>query len=418
MTYVNEHVLNNLFYMLVSIFFFYFLYDHVRFFQRKKAHQRLLLIACLSVPIILCMKYPIYIAPDCVHDLRQVPFLLGTFYGGWTVSFPLLLILLLARWAMYGYQFITVAVYVMMFVFGSLFSPIFQRLSRKQRLFASAVMTFILAIVATILAIVISDFQVTESYVIHFILVPPFAVSFVVLIVETLREALLIRSKAIKLEKMEVVSQLAASISHEIRNPLTVVKGFLQLMKSKDILSETREQYINIALEELNRACAIIDDYLTFAKPFPEKMEPLDVHHELTKVIDMLRPLANMSGVDIVSTLMPAKVSGNAQYFRQCFLNIIKNGIEAIQHGGAVYVHMHVDERTVTIVVRDEGAGMTKEEMARFGEPYFSTKQKGTGLGAMVAVRIIEMMNGTWTIKSEVGSGTTMTVTLPLLLEK
>ncbi|OAO78324.1 Sporulation kinase B-like protein 1 [Anoxybacillus flavithermus] len=364
------------------------------------------------------MKYPIYIAPDCVHDLRQVPFLLGTFYGGWTVSFPLLLILLLARWVMYGYQFITVAVYVMMFVFGSLFSPIFQRLSRKQRLFASGVVTFILAIVATILAIVISDFQVTESYIIHFILVPPFAVSFVVLIVETLREALLVRSEAIKLEKMEVVSQLAASISHEIRNPLTVVKGFLQLMKSKDILAETREQYINIALEELNRACAIIDDYLTFAKPFPEKMEPLDVHHELTKVIDMLRPLANMSGVDIVSTLMPAKVSGNAQYFRQCFLNIIKNGIEAIQHGGAVYVHMHVDERTVTIVVRDEGAGMTKEEIARFGEPYFSMKQKGTGLGAMVAVRIIEMMNGTWTIKSKVGSGTTMTVTLPLLLEK
>ncbi|WP_297990457.1 HAMP domain-containing sensor histidine kinase [Anoxybacillus sp.] len=418
MTYMNQHVLNNLFYILVSFFFFYFLYDHVRFFQQKREHQRWLLVACLSVPLILCMKYPIYIAPDCVHDLRQVPFLIGTFYGGWAVSLPLLLILLLARWGMYGYQFITVVVYVMMFVFGSLFSPIFQRLSRKQRLFASAVMTFILAIVATILAIAISDFQVTESYVVDFIVVPPVAVLFVVFIVETLREALLIRSKAIKLEKMEVVSQLAASISHEIRNPLTVVKGFMQFMKSKDITDEAKEQYINIALEELDRACAIIDDYLTFAKPFPEKMEPLDVHYELTKVIDMLRPLANMSGVDIVSTPMPAKVSGNVQYFRQCFLNIIKNGIEAIQHGGAVYVHMHVDERTVTIVVRDEGVGMTKEELARFGEPYFSTKQKGTGLGAMVAVRIIEMMNGTWEIKSEVGSGTTMTVTLPLLLEK
>ncbi|MBW7651114.1 HAMP domain-containing sensor histidine kinase [Anoxybacillus sp. ST4] len=418
MTYINQHVLNNLFYILVSIFFFYFLYDYVRFFQRKKVYQRLLFVVCLSVPLILCMKYPIYIAPDCVHDLRQVPFLIGTFYGGWTVSFPLLLILLLARWAMYGYQFITVAVYVMMFVFGSLFSPIFQRLSRKQRLFASAVMTFILAIVATILAIVISDFQVTESYVIHFILVPPFAVSFVVLIVETLREALLIRSKAIKLEKMEVVSQLAASISHEIRNPLTVVKGFMQLMGGKDISEEKKEQYMNIALEELDRACAIIDDYLTFAKPFPEKMEPLDVHHELTKVIDMLRPLANMSGVDIVSTLMPAKVSGNAQYFRQCFLNIIKNGIEAIEGDGAVYVVVYVAQKTVTIVVRDEGVGMTKEQLARYGEPYFSTKQKGTGLGAMVSIRIIEMMDGTWTIESEKGRGTTMKVTFPLLLKK
>lgn len=418
MTYINQHVLNNLFYILVSVFFFYFLYDHVRFFQQKKAHQRLLLVVCLSVPLILCMKYPIYIAPDCVHDLRQVPFLIGTFYGGWTVSLPLLLILLIARFMMYGYQFITVAVYIMMCICGSLFSPFFQRLTRKRRLIASALMTFILAIAATILAVAISDFQVTESYVVDFIFVPPVAVLFVVFIIETLREALLMRSKAIKLEKMEVVSQLAASISHEIRNPLTVVKGFMQLMKAKDISQETKEQYMNIALEELDRACTIIDDYLTFAKPFPEKIEPFYVHHELEKVIDMLRPLANMYGVQIVPKLMPAKVSGNVQYFRQCFLNIIKNGIEATANGGAVYVDAHGDEKTVTIVVRDEGAGMTKEQLARFGEPYFSTKEKGTGLGAMVSIRIIEMMNGTWAIESEIGRGTTMTVTLPILLEK
>ncbi|MCX8002000.1 MAG: HAMP domain-containing histidine kinase [Anoxybacillus mongoliensis] len=418
MTYINQNVLNNLFYILVSIFFFYFLYDHVRFFQQKKVYRRLLLVVCLSVPLILCMKYPIYIAPDCVHDLRQVPFLIGTFYGGWTVSVPLLLILLIARFMMYGYQVITVAVYVMMCICGSLFSVLFQRLTRKQRLVASAVMTFILAIAATILAIAISDFQVTQSYVVDFILVPPVAVLFVVFIIETLREALLIRSEAIKLEKMEVVSQLAASISHEIRNPLTVVKGFMQLMKAKDISEEAKEQYMNIALEELNRACAIIDDYLTFAKPFPEKSEPFPVHHELKKVIDMLRPLANMHGVQIVATLTPATVIGNAQYFRQCFLNIIKNGIEAMENGGALYVDVHVDEKAVTIVVCDEGEGMTKEQLARFGEPYFSTKEKGTGLGAMVSIRIIEMMNGTWNIKSEKGRGTTITVSLPFLLEK
>lgn len=418
MTYMNQHVLNNLFYILVSVFFFFFLYDYVRFFQRKKVYQRLLFVACLSVPLILCMKYPIYIAPDCVHDLRQVPFLIGTFYGGWMVSLPLLIILLVARWVMYGYQFITVAVYVMMFIFGSLFSPFFKRLPKTKRLIASMVMTFILAIAATILAIAISDFQVTESYIVDFILVPPLAVLFVVFAMETLREALLIRSEAIKLEKMEVVSQLAASISHEIRNPLTVVKGFMQLMKAKDISAETKEQYMNIALEELNRACAIIDDYLTFAKPFPEKIQPLHVHHELEKVIDMLRPFANMQGVQIVPTLMPATMKGNAQYFRQCFLNIIKNGIEAIESSGAVYVAVHVDEKTVTIVVRDEGKGMTKEQIARYGEPYFSTKEKGTGLGAMVSIRIIEMMDGTWALESEKGRGTTMKVTFPLLLEK
>ncbi|MBB6177329.1 two-component system sporulation sensor kinase B [Anoxybacillus tengchongensis] len=418
MTYINQHILNNLFYILVSIFFFSFLYEYVQFFKQKKVYQRLLLVVCLSVPMILCMTYPIYIAPDCVHDLRQVPFLIGTFYGGWTVSLPLLFVLLIARFMMYGYQFITVAVYVMMCICGSLFSPLFQRLTRKQRLVASAVMTFILAIAATILAIAISDFQVTESYIVDFIVVPPIAVLFVVFIIETLREALLIRSEAIKLEKMEVVSQLAASISHEIRNPLTVVKGFMQLMKAKDISEEAKEQYMNIALEELNRACAIIDDYLTFAKPFPEKIEPLHVQQELEKVIHMLRPLANMHGVQIVATLTPATVIGNAQYFRQCFLNIIKNGIEAMENGGALYVDVHVDEKAATIVVRDEGEGMTKEQLARFGEPYFSTKEKGTGLGAMVSIRIIEMMNGTWNIKSEKGRGTTITVSFPLLLEK
>ncbi len=130
MTYINQHVLNNLFYILVSIFSFTF-YTITFDFPAQKVYQRLLFVVCLSVPLILCMKYPIYIAPDCVHDLRQVPFLIGTFYGGWTVSLPLLIILLVARWVMYGYQFITVAVYVMMFMFGSLFSP-FLNSCRKQ----------------------------------------------------------------------------------------------------------------------------------------------------------------------------------------------------------------------------------------------------------------------------------------------
>ncbi|MED4989279.1 HAMP domain-containing sensor histidine kinase [Parageobacillus toebii] len=411
--YINQHVLNNLFYILVSVFVFYFIYDHGEIFKKRTSYRDALLAVCMGLPIILCMKFPIYIDEQCIHDFRQIPFLVGTLYGGGIVGFILLLTLLASRSLIYGFEYITAVVYTTMFIIAALVSPTFKALKRSSKLSMSVWLTLFLAVLTTFLAIIIAQFPVTDSYIVYFILLPPIGMLFVVYIMETLKEAIIMRSKLVKVEKMEVVSQLAASISHEIRNPLTVVKGFIQLLKTPSLSQDAKDRYIQIALDEINRAEAIINEYLTFAKPSSNKVERLMVDDQLRKVIQMLAPMAHMNSIEIVEELQPGAIIGNIQYFQQCFLNLIKNSIEAMPNGGTLTISSFLHGNHVIITIKDTGVGMTTEQMNRFGEPYFSTKEKGTGLGTMVAVKMIQTMQGTLHIQSEVNKGTTLTITFP-----
>ncbi|HDR8441635.1 TPA: HAMP domain-containing histidine kinase, partial [Bacillus cereus] len=246
-----------------------------------------------------------------------------------------------------------------------------------------------------------------------FIILPTILMLFVVYFNEVLKDALCMRSKLIKMEKMEIVSQLAASISHEVRNPLTVVKGFTQLLKTPNLTPESRDEYIKHILEELHRAQGIIDDYLTFAKPASEKLDEISIEQELNRVINMILPLCNMNTIHITKDFSTATIVGNKQHFQQCFLNLIKNGIEAMPNGGTLNISSSISNNKVIIRIEDSGIGMSQEQINRFGEPYFSTKTKGTGLGTMVAVKIIETMQGSLRIRSVVNKGTTLTITFP-----
>lgn len=406
--YMNQNVLNNLLYILISVFIFYFIYDNGLFFKRYK---KILIIICTSVPLILCMKFPIYIDDYRIHDLRQIPFLIGTLYGGFPIGLALLVIMLLARFIFYGINFLTIIVYVTMLIITAFSSSKFNKLNRKKKVIMSILLTFSLALLTTLIVTTLSDFQINQSYVIDFIILPPIIMLFVVYFNEVLKDAVMMRSKLVKVEKMEIVSQLAASISHEVRNPLTVVKGFTQLLKTPDLSKESREQYIEHILEELNRAQVIIDDYLTFAKPAPEQLDRIPIDQELHRVINMMLPLCNMNSIHISEDLSKGIIIGNTQHFHQCFLNLIKNSIEAMPHGGELNISSSINNAKVIISIKDSGIGMTQEQINRFGEPYFSTKTKGTGLGTMVAVKIIETMNGTLEIHSIINKGTTLTIT-------
>jgi two-component system, sporulation sensor kinase B len=133
-------------------------------------------------------------------------------------------------------------------------------------------------------------------------------------------------------------------------------------------------------------------------------------------VIDILRPLANMSSVEIQTSLIPFNVKGEREKFQQCLLNIMKNAIEAMPNGGLLDIYVSLNKNNILIRISDTGVGMTREQLERLGEPYFTTKgTKGTGLGMMVVYRIIESMNGTIQITSEVNKGTQVSVYLPLI---
>ncbi len=223
----------------------------------------------------------------------------------------------------------------------------------------------------------------------------------------------------VKAEKLQTVSHLAASISHEVRNPLTASRGFIQLL-SDDISEETRKQYVDIALQELDRATEVINDYLTFAKPTLDRAERLNISEELQRAVKVIMPLANMNAIQIQLSLLPSdsySVRGEKKKFQQCLINILKNGIESMPNNRSLHINQTYYKNTIQINIRDEGTGMTQEQIDRLGEPYFTTKEKGTGLGLMVSYSIIKAMGGTVLVTSEQGKGTCFSLRLPILQE-
>ena len=213
-------------------------------------------------------------------------------------------------------------------------------------------------------------------------------------------------------EKMEIISELAASVAHEVRNPLQVTRGFLQLLSGRSHPSE--REYLDMALVELDRAAGIITDFLTFAKPEYGRVSTLQISDEFKHIEGILTPLAHLQGgritVDIPEGIW---IRGNSSKFKQALINIIKNSIEALQDEGQIHIRAYAQQDRVYIHVCDNGEGMEADELARLGEPYFSNKTKGTGLGLMVTFRIIEAMNGKIHYSSKKGAGTDAVITLP-----
>ncbi|AWB43598.1 sensor histidine kinase [Paenibacillus sp. CAA11] len=231
-------------------------------------------------------------------------------------------------------------------------------------------------------------------------------------VVEYSRRLEMFNNELQRSEKMEIISELAASVAHEVRNPLQVTRGFLQLLTEK---SQNQDKlYLNLALEELDRASNIITDFLTFAKPEVGKIATLHILDEFRHIEGILNPMANLQGgkiyVDIPDNL---QIKGNSPKFKQAFVNILKNSIEALRGEGEIRVWAYESGGKVVIHVKDNGEGMSGAELAHLGEPYFSNKTKGTGLGLMVTFRIIEVMQGDIQFKSEKGRGTEAIIRFP-----
>lgn len=215
-------------------------------------------------------------------------------------------------------------------------------------------------------------------------------------------------------EKMEMISQLAASVAHEVRNPLQVTRGFLQLLGAKSN-NDKDKSYMVLAIDELDRASEIITDFLTFAKPQLENTTLLSIGEELQKIEGILVPLATMQGGIInVHCTSNLYVKGNSSKLKQALINIIKNSIEALGEDGVIDIKAYEQNNQVVIRVKDNGEGMSESDIARLGEPYYSKKIKGTGLGLMVTYRIIEVMEGSIMFSSIKGKGTEAVILLPV----
>lgn len=219
-------------------------------------------------------------------------------------------------------------------------------------------------------------------------------------------------------EKMNAIGQLAASVAHEIRNPMTVVKGFLQIFLSKE-LGEEDHMYLKLMIEELNRAETIINDYLTLAKPDVGKVETIEGGKMAEQVMDLMSSYAMMSKNISLHTEIKeqVKIKGNKSELKQVLINILKNGIEAMDDGGKLSMTVERQGDFGVFMIQDNGIGMTEEELSRLGTAFYSLKERGTGMGLMVCYQIIERMKGQIKVSSIKGEGTTFEIMVPVLIE-
>ncbi|MEH6947720.1 ATP-binding protein [Bacillus sp. JJ634] len=289
----------------------------------------------------------------------------------------------------------------------------------KQKVLVNLSIT-LFTLIASIPILEITGVGVEIGFWVRYIVIYVIGILIATILWEGIQTNFQVLQKLIKAEKLQLASHLAASISHEVRNPLTASRGFIQML-SEDVSAQTRKDYTEIALKELDRATEVINNYLTFAKPTPDKEEKIRVSTEIQYVSNLMSPLANMNGVNVSLSLTEDEtffVKGDRKKFQQCLINIMKNGIESIQNCGELQIRYSCTQSTIQIDIRDQGLGMTQEQINRLGEPYFTTKEKGTGLGLMVSYSIIRGMNGTIHVESEKGKGTCFSIKLPIALNE
>jgi signal transduction histidine kinase len=212
-----------------------------------------------------------------------------------------------------------------------------------------------------------------------------------------------------------VVGQLAAGVAHEIRNPLTALKGFMQLLHQN---ADENRKYFEIMLTELERINYIVGEFMVLSKPHnQQQLQDHDIHVILMSIIPILESQAILHNViirvDPVQDLPRVKCDVNQ--IKQVLINLMKNAIEAMPNGGTVTVRFEKDmpRRELVVYIEDQGEGMPPELLERLGEPFLTTKEKGTGLGLMVCYKIIQAHGGTISFGSTPGEGTCVKLVLP-----
>ncbi|MGZ9696300.1 ATP-binding protein [Bacillus safensis] len=215
-------------------------------------------------------------------------------------------------------------------------------------------------------------------------------------------------------QKLAVAGQIAAGIAHEVRNPLTSVNGFLQLMKTQ---YPERTDYFDIIFSEIKRIDFVLSELLVLAKPQSVQFQEVQLHALLEQVITLLKTNAVLSNIDLKQPFKKqdaGAILADANQMKQLFINLIKNAIEAMPEGGSIYISTEKVMNEWKITIQDEGKGMSEEDIQKIYDPFFSTKTEGTGLGLTICAAILKDHHGRMDVVSELGEGTAFHIYLPV----
>lgn len=412
-------MINNIFFIIFPIIVYQMLATAGQ--RNFFVSHRVTMTVLFSISIILCMLFPYqFLTDQYIFDLRQVPMIVGALYGGPIVSAMLFLVSSIGRILIGGDGMYIAILNQFVIAAGVPFlRPLYMRINRLGKI----ALVFCISIASLLFNMFAGAFffgdplhDIIGIWVMLMINQGTIIVLTALLIEHMQRQEYMYNS-LLKHEKMETVSHFAAAVSHELRNPLQSIKGFIQLMKEYEYSRDKQVEFHDLILREINVAEDLIDDYLVYAKPTYGQLERTVVAPEVRHVLKIMAPYANGRDVEVRFTEMDETVEilVDRHKFQQALVNIIRNGIEAMPDGGTLSISVKASPAKVWVEVTDEGVGMTKEEMQRLGEPYFSNKIKGTGLGMMVTYSIVSQMNGQILVDSEKGKGTEFTLEFPNL---
>lgn len=216
-------------------------------------------------------------------------------------------------------------------------------------------------------------------------------------------------------EKLSIAGELAAGVAHEIRNPLTALRGFMQLLKAKNT------DYVDIMLMEIDRISYIVNEFIGMAKPQALQFVESDLKQLIESVMTFMQPQALLFNVQmelkVGEDVRRPLIECEPNQMKQVYMNVLKNAIESMPRGGKIDISLTEGlEGYILTRIVDQGVGIPEERLGKIGEPFFSLKESGTGLGLMVCNRIVEAHRGKLNIYSVVGKGTTIDIALPMRL--
>lgn len=400
--------------MVIPIFIhFTFITERVK----SDKNRNIIMTILWGISILLCMSLPVSFGQGARLELRIIPLLFGTLYGGfWPGIFLSVLIVLYRLSFGIGIGFYnTVLVLLLTLPVILYFQKSFSSSEKDKRVKIAVGLSFYYCIIGLTIFCILRGFSFDNLKVqmIHLIFVVV-VTWFFTMLNETISEIQQLRLEVQNTEKLRVISELTSVFAHEIRNPMQVTRGFLQLLNEPDLPNEKKE-YIKISIEELDRANEIINDFLSFGKPTINSNEKINVGYQIDRVVNIIRSYSMNHNVEIKTDVLDNYwICANPQKFNQSLINILKNAVESMPNGGIVWVICtSTDDGNIKINIKDQGIGMTKKQIDRLGSPFYSLKEEGTGLGMMVSFQIIRSFKGRIIVKSEKDIGTEFIILLP-----
>lgn len=236
-----------------------------------------------------------------------------------------------------------------------------------------------------------------------------------VFLMRDLREVRNLQAEVQRKDKLAAIGSLAAGVAHEIRNPLSSIKGGATYLKKQFLAGSAGERTASIVIDEVERLNRVISDLIGLSRPSDLTLRPVVVTSILTHCLELIKQEAEIRDVKLVSTLsqeIPPTML-DADRFSQVVLNLCLNSLDAMEEGGTLTVSVSTDHNATSIIIEDTGEGMDAKTRDRIFEPYFTTKSHGTGLGLSVVHKIIEAHNGIIRVFSQKGKGTRFVIQLP-----